>query len=813
MTAGDALFAPLPADDAGCTTIVVGRDGRILSLGPEAERLFGCDAADLVGQPIERVVRGVPSGVLAPLLARAAAGKPVVGYPTVHLRPDGSTHEVEVHASPLLDASGGVTGMVIVLRELAAQRRMETELAIASTRLEGLLEASGALAWEVDLSGHEPVWWAGGDWSSVGLKGAMDASGRISLDLVHPRDRARLLDLATAALDGSNRASTTHRMVLQDGTVRWLAVSAIVLDEQDGVPLRIRGVALDVTDQHRALDRVRLLGERSSDLVIRYRIGGDSDIEYISPSCVHFTGYTDQEIYEGGMDLLLTTVEPPIIDQLRADYDDEALSDKPYEYRSMRRDGSYVWARATFRQRDDDGHRILEISIRDISRAKELEMEVSKLLLTDPLTGLASRRALEEHWSRLHGLEVTGGWAALAHVDIDRFGLVNAGLGIAAGDEMLRVVGRRLGDELARSVIVARLGGDDFVVLATSLHSRSEAFSVAGRLVGAMAEPMLIGGRDVYATVSVGATVVPPGAAGGGGDLHVHLAEAHVAMRAAKARGGGCSEVFEEGMRTKAQDKIETLSALRHGMADGQFILHYQPIVDLRSAEIVGAEALVRWEHPARGLLLPSEFIALAEETGSIVPLGAWVVEQACEEAAAWPVEGRDIRIAVNLSARQLGSPDLIGRVAEALDRCGLAPDRLVLEITETSVIHDLDRASWTLRRLGDMGVHFALDDFGTGYSSLAYLVQLPIDRVKVDRSMVAGLPLNPHSQAVVAGVVGMAEALGIAAIAEGVETEEQLAALNDLGCHLAQGFFFSPPVSAEDFAKLVIVAPTWRWG
>ncbi|MDA8298261.1 MAG: bifunctional diguanylate cyclase/phosphodiesterase [Actinomycetota bacterium] len=463
----------------------------------------------------------------------------------------------------------------------------------------------------------------------------------------------------------------------------------------------------------------------------------------------------------------------------------------------------------------EHGEDVLEVTAVDVHQTKLIELEVSRLLLIDALTGLASRRGLEQAWeercaegaARMAGeaeAEPPQAWAVLAQIDIDRFGVVNAGLGMVAGDEMLRVIGERLRALAGEGATVARMGADDFVVLVSGLATMADAYALAVQLVGSGAEPVRIGVRDVYSTVSVGATLLEQRAFGSGARLDEHLAEAHVALRAAKARNGNCVELFAEGMRAAAQSNIETHSALRHGIEARQFVLHYQPIVDLETREVVGAEALVRWQHPTRGLLLPSEFIPLAEETGAIVELGDYVIEEACRAAARWPAGPRgELTVAVNLSARQLLSPELVTRISRALESSGLAPERLVLEITETSVIYDLDGAGWTLRLLAEMGVHFALDDFGTGYSSLAYLVQLPIDRVKVDRSLVAGLPRTSGSQAVIAGVVGMTRAMGFHVIAEGVETEDQIDALNGLACHLAQGFLFSPPVSERRFLRL----------
>lgn len=802
----------------GHVAVVFDAEGRVISGTPHASRLSGYAPGQLVGD--RSVSTSGASDAVAALFERSRRREHVPAHAVTQVLGDGSEIEIELSSSPLLDAEDRLEGVVVVLRDTTGQRSLEGELASTQARLRDMLEASGALVWDLDLVSGVPTWWvAGGREPVPGAAGEeppaelAPSAHRSPAALPDASDRERVLAAAVAALEGADRLAATHRVDMSDGSARWFTLTAEVVADATGAPVRMQGMALDVTREHEALERLRLHSQHSQELVVRLRIGRRLAFEYVSPACVFFTGYTQQEMYEDGIAYALGAVEPAMLAQIQQDVLDGSLDGRSYEFPTRRKDGSVLWVRASVRQRiDDGGDLILEIAVRDIGRTKALELEVSKLRLTDVLTGVASRQALEEQWPLLRERARAGGsWTAVAHVDIDRFGLVNSGLGIAAGDDLLRAVARRLTETVVEGDLVVRLGSDDFVVVASGIDTRLAALAVAGRLANAFHEPVRCAGRDTFVSVSVGASIVPAAPWTAADGLDVRLAEADVAMRVVKHRGGNGIEVFAEEMRIEARDKVELLAALRDGVETDQFVLHYQPIVDLTTAAVVGAEALVRWAHPTRGLLAPAEFIGLAEETGWIVPIGAWVVEHACSVATTWPkVLGSKVKVAVNLSARQLNSVDLVGAVAAALDRSGLDASDLILEITETAFIHDFDAAVWTLRRMGDLGVHLALDDFGTGYSSLAYLVQLPIDRVKIDRSMVSGLRTNPHSQAVVAGIVGMADALGIGTIAEGVESVEQLAALRDLGCNLAQGYYFSRPLPCEAIAELLRATPSW---
>jgi diguanylate cyclase (GGDEF)-like protein/PAS domain S-box-containing protein len=422
--------------------------------------------------------------------------------------------------------------------------------------------------------------------------------------------------------------------------------------------------------------------------------------------------------------------------------------------------------------------------------------------LHDPLTGLPNRTLLLErasHWmGRAHR---NGKTAALLFVDIDHFKVVNDALGHDLGDQLLRTVAARLSGALRPSDTVARIGGDEFVILCEDLSSENEAVTLVNRLTGALEDPFQIGGCSHRVTASIGIATWKPGAT-----AEELMRNADAAMYRAKEGGRARWELFHDGMRQWSESWLVVEGELREALERDELSNVYQPIVDPADGGIVGFEALVRWHHPERGVVPPMDFIPMAEQIGLIVPLGHRVLREACAEAAGWPnrPDGTPYRISVNLSPRQLCDPGLVDSVQAVLRVTGLAAERLSLEITESAFTDDPAGALDVLQRLKEIGVSLELDDFGTGYSSLTYVRMFPIDALKIDRSFVQGVCQSPEDAAIVAAVISMGRALGVNVVAEGVESEEQAAALQELGCTLAQGFLFSRPVPAAALPDLV---------
>ncbi|MEA2296685.1 MAG: hypothetical protein QOE86_4324, partial [Solirubrobacteraceae bacterium] len=367
-----------------------------------------------------------------------------------------------------------------------------------------------------------------------------------------------------------------------------------------------------------------------------------------------------------------------------------------------------------------------------------------------------------------------------------------------AGDRLLVAVAERLSGALRASDTVARFGGDEFAILLEDVDDVAGAERVAEQVAALMREPFVVGARQHVIGASVGIALSGPASA----TPDALVRDADAAMYRAKLRGRAGHEVFDEDMRTRALARLRTEDELRHAIGAGQLRLAYQPIVSLDDGQIVGAEALVRWQHPERGLLGPLEFIPIAEDSGLIIPIGDWVLAQACRAAAAWAAD-RPLHVSVNLSPRQIG-PQLIDAVAAAITTTGLDPARLALEITESVLLEDSEAAHATLKALKSLGVQIVLDDFGTGYSSLGYLKRLPLDGLKIDRSFVGGLGTDADDSAIVSAVAGMAGSLGLMIIAEGVETLAQVDELRRLDCQRAQGFHFAGPLEPAAFEAMV---------
>ena len=417
-------------------------------------------------------------------------------------------------------------------------------------------------------------------------------------------------------------------------------------------------------------------------------------------------------------------------------------------------------------------------------------------VLHDPLTDLPNRTLfLDRLGLALARLRRNHNSIAVLFIDLDNFKVVNDSLGHGAGDRLLVELGGRLQDAIRPSDTIARFGGDEFVVLCEDITEARDAVMVGQRIVEAASIPFVLEGRDMYVSASVGVALALDGEA----TPETLLRDSDAAMYRAKERGSGRVEVFDEALRTRIMERLDLENGLRRALQQEELRVYYQPEVSLSQGRTIAVEALVRWEHPERGLLEPKEFVPLAEETGIIVDIGAWVLREACRQIAVWRRDRADLEVAVNVSARQLIQPDIVEVVRSALEDSGLPADALCLEITESAVMRDPEAALATLTLVKELGVKVALDDFGVGFSSLAQLKEmLPLHALKVDRSFISGIADDERNSAIVAAVVMMATTLGLTAIAEGVETEAQAMQARALGCDVSQGYFFTAPEPAD---------------
>lgn len=524
-------------------------------------------------------------------------------------------------------------------------------------------------------------------------------------------------------------------------------------------------------------------------------------VEFLNPAAERLFGLRSDEAAARGLDGLL----PGLLADLAV-----RSGRGRWEGIGRRRDGTGVpvdlaWSDARVGDRE-----LLTLSVRDVGDRKRLEARLAHQATHDGLTGLPGRELLVDRLAM--ALARTREWRGVAvlFLDLDRFKLVNDGLGHMAGDALLVAVAERLRGALRPSDTIARLGGDEFVVIVEGVRDHHEVSGVAERIMDAVRPPFALEGAEIFVTASIGVSIALDPAA----DPQVLIRDADAALYHAKERGRDRVEVFDERVRRRVVDRLETETGLHRALQRGELRLHFQPMVAVEDGRVVGCESLVRWQHPERGLLPPAAFIPMAEETGLIAAVSDFVLAEACRQAVAWATIDPDLSeacVSVNISRRLLSAGGLLLRsVSDALAASGLAPARLCLEITETLLMDDVEMAVRVIGDLAERGVAIAVDDFGTGYSSLGALKQIPAQLLKIDREFIAGMESDPRDASVIEAVVALAPAFGMRTVAEGVETPSQLERLRRLGCDIVQGYQLARPVPADELGELLATRP-WQ--
>jgi diguanylate cyclase (GGDEF)-like protein/PAS domain S-box-containing protein len=681
----------------------------------------------------------------------------------------------------------------------ASQRRLAEAQRVAHIGSFELDVATGAMTWSDE------------QYRIMGLELGRAPSVKMFLSMVHPDD---LAGLGRAWDDATKRGITLdalYRIIRPDGEARWVRVRTVIELGEDGKAVKLFGTLMDDTERVHA-DEVRRTAETRFEIGFEQATIGaviadlDGIPRRVNPALCSLLGRPAELLVGRRWSDFAHPDEVPLGDAV---FPRVAAGVDTYETdrRYLRPDGSIVWASCHAAVvRDEAGEpQYFFTQFQDITTRKQLEGELVHQALHDALTGLPNRALMTDRLVHsLAGSARRGAKLGVMFLDIDHFKSINDSLGHSFGDDLLRQAAVRIAESIRAGDTVARFGGDEFVMVCDDV-TVSEAEQIGDRVLHALAAPFFIVGQKTTMTASIGLAISDNAAT-----PESLIRDSDAAMYRAKERGRGRIELFDQALRSKVERRLSNASALRRALECEEFVVHYQPVVELSTGAMVSAEALLRWQHPQCGLVSPGEFIPLAEDTGLIVPIGAWVLEQACRELAKWQRVAPAMSVAVNLSVCQMLAPDILGVIGTILTDTGIRPADLCLEMTESVLMEDVVYFEKTLGSLKDLGVRLAIDDFGTGYSSLSYLKRFPVDSVKVDRAFVDGLGIDPHDTALVAAIVAMADALGLEVVAEGVETEDQLANLRKLNCQRAQGFYLARPMPAAAMAALVAQQQRW---
>ncbi|HYM61494.1 MAG TPA: EAL domain-containing protein [Thermoanaerobaculia bacterium] len=593
------------------------------------------------------------------------------------------------------------------------------------------------------------------------------------------------------------------RVRRKDGRIIWVEIGGAPVTDASGHVVGSIGVHDDITERRRAEEalreseaRYRLMAENSTDMISRSTAEGI--ILYASDAARTLMGYEPAEL--AGRSVFDLIVPGDRSDVRRAGAGLKSLAPMTFSYRVHRKDGATVWFESTSRALIDPTTGLIQeiVSVtRDISERKKAEEQIEYQAYHDALTGLPNRLLFRDRLTvALARARRQNQNAAVMFLDLDRFKVVNDTLGHSFGDELLKAIAERLRRSLREADSIARMGGDEFTILLTDLASGEDAAMIAEKLLEAIAQPLLLEGQQLFLTTSIGIAVFPTD----GETAETLLRSADSAMYRAKDSGRNAFQLCTPAMNSRAVERLGLENALRRAIDRGELILHYQPQVEIATGRIVGMEALLRWDHPTLGLTQPETFISIAEETRLIIPIGEWVLNEACTQTKAWQASRfPGLRIAVNLSPRQFQQADLRRMIAGALAGSGLAASDLEIEVTESTAMQNTERTVTTLRGLREMGTRIAIDDFGTGHSSLNYLRSFPIDTVKIDQAFVHEIEASVSDRAIISAIIAMARGLKLRVTAEGVETDEQLRFLRDAGCDEVQGFLLGRPVPAGE--------------
>ncbi|HET7024267.1 MAG TPA: EAL domain-containing protein [Gemmatimonadales bacterium] len=802
------LFANAPE-----SMLLADAQGHIERVNAEFTRLFGYSADEVRGQSLDEILAPHALAEARVLTSDSAHGR-TVRFETQRRRRDGSLLHVSIIGSPIV-LEGRQLGVYALYRDNTPRVRAEEALRTSDRYFRSLMANTLDLIVVLDTDGR--VRYTSGSIETVLGYDTEELLGRDAFGLLHPDEVDEVRGRFVRLLDRPGPAPRIEfRCRHHDGAWRIFEASAnnLLADPAiDGVVITMR----DIAARKRAEEALRESEERYA-LAQQGANDGlwDWDLRagqvYFSPRWKAMVGAAEHEVGTAPEEWF-GRVHPDELEQLKIDIDLHVAGHTPHlqtEHRMRHRDGLYRWVMTRgLAVRDAAGKAYrLAGSQTDITVRKSIEEQLLHDAFHDPLTGLPNRALFMDRMGHaIRRGRRSDGRSAVLFLDLDRFKVVNDSLGHVHGDQLLVAIARRLEDCIRPGDTVGRLGGDEFVVLLDEVPGAAGAEEVAGRIQAALSDPFELAGQEVFVTASIGIAISVTGHERAE-DL---LRDADTAMYDAKAQGKATHRVFHAGMHSHAMSQLQLETDLRRALDREELVLFYQPIVSLARGRVTGFEALARWRHPERGFLGPEEFIPLAEETGLIDRIGQWVMGEACRTLRGWldrhPASG-PLSVSVNISARQFQRPELVAEVAAVLAEVALPSGALRLEITEGTIMGQAESSVAVLRGLKQAGVQVQVDDFGTGYSSLSYLQRFQLDALKIDRSFVGELGNPGENPEIVRTIIALAKNLGMAVIAEGVETPRQRTMLQQFGCDYVQGWLFSHPLDREAAEALLDAEP-----
>ena len=667
-------------------------------------------------------------------------------------------------------------------------------------------------SWEWNIADNTVVW-SDETHRIFGFEpGQVDVSYDLFFNSVHPADRKNVSDVLAETIEHRKIFNIEHRAILPNNTERIvLGKAELVFDERSGEPLKLIGTVQDITERRRTDAALResefklrtLFSNMNEGLA---QVDQNEVIDFVNDRLCEITGYGRNEMLgKKTLDLFFDDEGRQLV--AKANEERKKGISGQYEARIKKKSGELLWVLVSGAPIiNEDGKFTGTLGMfMDISERKRIENQLLHDAFHDVLTGLANRALFMDHLRMTieRAKSRHSNYYAVLFLDFDRFKVINDSLGHAEGDDLLKQIAGRLQAMTRTGDLLARLGGDEFVILLTEMLEADDAVTVAGRIQDDLKKPFYLCGNEVFISASIGIALSTDGHR----QADEMLRDADIAMYQAKANGKARYQVFDQEMRAQATTRLQIETEMRQGLDRGEFVLHYQPIINLQTGALNGFEALVRWRHPTRGMVPPKDFIPAAEETGLILPLGRWILSESCRQMREWQNQyptASSLVINVNLSSKQFLQRDLVDQVSETLKDTGLAAHSLKLEITESYLIDNSDKAVKIMNRLRKLGVELSLDDFGTGYSSLSYLHRLPLNTLKIDRSFISRMTEKGENGQIVRTIIEMAQNLKMKVIAEGIETDEQLAQLKGLECGYGQGYLFSRPLDAELAAEFI---------